>query len=86
MKDKDAKAALGLNDRVTELFLMANMADISRTIRQWIMQAKFYGIDSQRLANFLAAEVRWQEEVRKSYEEHKIAHSVPCEVLLDKSF
>lgn len=86
MKDKDAKAALGLDDRVTELFLMGNMADISRTIRQWIMQAKFYGIDAQRLANFLAKEVLWQDEVRKSYVEHSVAHNLPCEALFDRSF
>lgn len=86
MKVKDSKAALGLNDRVTELYLMANMADVSRQIRTWIMQAKFYGIDADRLANFLAAEVRWQEEVRKSYEEHKVSHACPVESLLDKQF
>lgn len=86
MKDKDAKAALGFNDRVTELYLMANMADISRQIRTWIMQAQFYGIDAERLANFLAAEVHWQEEVRKSYEKHKVAHACPVETLLEQQY
>lgn len=74
MKSLDALSALGLHDRVAELFLQGNQASVSSFVRGLLMQAKFYNISADRLANFLSKEVLWQESVYQEYSK-VICHS-----------
>lgn len=65
------------NDRVSELFLQGNMLRISSFVREVLMQGKFYNLPVDKLADFLAKELLWQEKVYNSYKDFLYNSKIP---------
>lgn len=78
MKNDDALKVLG-HDRVNELFLQGNMAEMSSFCRRFIQAGEFYCVSPEKLGELLRQEVLWQAKVRESYKQHLVMHNCPVE-------
>ena len=79
MKTFDALKILG-QDRVNELFLQGNMAELSSFCRRFILAGEFYCVSPEKLGELLRQEVLWQAQVREAYKQHLVMHNCPVEM------
>lgn len=78
MKNSDALKILG-SDRVYELFLQGNMAEMSSFCRRFLLSGEFYCISPEKLGNLIRQEILWQSQVREAYKQHLVMHNCPVE-------